>query len=164
MNNTCCICPARIDENEAPILTHGRSTVPRYICPECEKRIDTAMLDKDPEKVTEACRELGESLTRYGVEDLAVVDEINGIIEGAMLRAKAIKEGTYDFSADEEIRTATEGDGEFDITDDIKETPEDRERDEKEAKRTKLFDTLTSWAAGLILVGAVVFFLIKFVF
>ena len=44
------------------------------------------------------------------------------------------------------------------------ETEEDRALDEAEAKRARIVDTVISWIMGLAIVGAVAFFIIKFIF
>lgn len=170
--NRCCICGGDVETKTAAILTLGRSAYPRLLCPECERRIDTAGIAGTYEEVAEACRELGDAMTAYNVEDVSVINTVNDIISASMERAKAIREGTYDFSQDEpadnsaEERTEPTEDGEeeFDLPEELRETAEDRELDKKDARSNKIFDTVTGWLAGAILVGALVFFLIRFVF
>ena len=168
----CCLCNNDVlNEETAPILTLGNSGWPRYVCPECEERISATTEKKTYEEISEACRVLGDGMINMRVEDTAVIEEVNAIIKGAMERADQIKAGTYDFSLDEELSVEDEesdDDGEskseFDIPDELRETDEDKALDEKEARANKVLDTVTSWAAGIILLGAVIFFLVKFVF
>ena len=180
---TCCLCNNEIlNEDTAPILTLGNSGWPRYVCPECEERIAATTEAKTYEDISDACRTLGDGMIAMRVEDTAVIEEVNEIIKSAMERAEQIKAGTYDFSQDEEVLPENndaasgeeDGDGnegakatekpEFDIPEELRETEEDRALDEKEARANKVLDTVTSWAAGLILLGAVIFFLVRFVF
>lgn len=167
----CCLCNNKIGDENAPILTLGNSGWPRYICENCENTISTASLATEYEEIEEACRNLGDGMIAMHVEDAAVIEAVNDIIKTSMERANQIKDGTYDFSLDEvaeEAEESEEGEGgakaEFDIPEELRETEEDRALDEKEARSNKILDTVTSWLAGLILLGAVIFFLIRFVF
>ena len=170
----CCLCNNEIlNEETAPILTLGNSGWPRFICPECEERIADTTLKKTYEEISEACRTLGDGMINMRVEDTAVIEEVNAIIKNAMERAEQIKAGTYDFSQDEEIlpeesESEADADGEkkpeFDIPEELRESEEDKALDEKDAHANKVLDTVTSWAAGVILLGAIIFFLVKFVF
>ena len=130
---------------------------PKCVCEECEALIDSATKSHDPEEITEACHTLGQRLTDGNTGDEQIIVSVGEIIQNASQRCNAIKEGTYDFALDEE-----NPDEEFDITEDLEETEEDRAKDAHDEKVMKILDTISSWAAGLILVGAVTFFIFKF--
>lgn len=130
---------------------------PKCVCSDCEALIERATLSRTPEEISSACKALGEALTYGNTGDEQVIESVNEIISSAKERHDAIQNGTYDFSLDEE-----DSDDNFDITEDIMETEEDRLKDERDAKISKIIDTVGSWAAGIILAGAVVFFVIKF--
>lgn len=158
LSKNCCICQAEITKEDAPVIAMSAYGNPKCVCEECEGLIDKATLSREHDQITDACRSLGESLTRGNTCDEQVIDTVNEIIKNATERCEKIADGSYDFSLDEK------GDEEeFDITDDIKESEEDRLQDEKDAKAAKILDTITSWAAGIIFVGAVAFFIFKFV-
>ena len=132
---------------------------PKCACESCEALIDTATTSRDPEKISEACKSLGEALTAGNTGDEQIIDTVNDIIRSASERGAAIKEGTYDFALDE-----ADAEDEFDITDDLKESEEDRKKDERDEKVAKIIDTALSWACGAIFVAAITLFIIKFIF
>ena len=183
----CCLCNNPIDAKNAPILTLGAAGWPRMICDDCDKRIVTASTAKTYEEIEAACRALGDGMVVMRVEDSAVIETVNGIIESSMQRAEQIKDGSYDFSLDEaeeaessedevapdeaDAADGEDGEGdtadggeEFDIPEELRETEEDRALDEAEAKQSKVLDTVVSWTSALIFLGAVIFFIVKFVF
>ncbi len=156
----CCICKREVNADEAPILMMSAYGLPRYICPKCEADIDIAQESNDPEKIADSCKSLGESLTSGNTDDMAVIDAVNDIICAAGERSEAIKNGSYDFSSK---KSSSDADEEFELTEDMLETEEDRQKDEREAKISKIADTVISWASGIILLAAVIFFIVKFV-
>lgn len=161
----CCICFSNLDSQNAPILTIGKLGNPRCLCPDCEELFDSATLGKTYEQITEACRQIGDKMTKFNADDETVFNEANSIIENAMARAESIKDGTYDFSLDEKFAESINSDKQKEeIAAELQESEEDIELDKKDAKAAKIIDTVTSWIAGLALVGAVAFFILKFVF
>jgi hypothetical protein len=159
MAKYCVICKRPIEKEEPAVLTMGGFGVPKCICGQCEETIDKMTTGTDYEEIIESCVSLGESLTRGDTGDNSVIATVNGLIKNASERAAKIKDGTYDFSLDEKS-----DDEDFEITEDIAETEEDRALDEKEAKANKVLDTILTWASGIIIVVAVVFFTIKMLF
>lgn len=131
---------------------------PKCVCEECEALIDAATTSREPDEITNACQSLGERLTEGNTGDEQIIVNVNEIIYNANERCNGIKNGTYDFALDEE-----NAEDEFDITEELEETDEDRAKDEHDEKIAKILDTIASWTAGLILVGAVAFFIFKFV-
>ncbi|MBQ9071512.1 MAG: hypothetical protein IJY23_09250 [Clostridia bacterium] len=158
MAKYCCVCKRMLERDDAPILTMSAYGSPKCLCDECADTVERATASRDYEEIINSCQSLGDALTRGDTGDIQVINTVNSIISEAKDRAEKINDGTYDFSIDEK-----EDEEEFEITEDLEETEEDRAKDEKEAKVMKLFDTITSWAAGIILLGAVIFFIIKFV-
>ena len=166
---SCCLCNNILtDAENAPILTLGNSGWPRCVCPDCEGVINTATLGKDYDEIHEACRRLGDGMIAMRVEDTAVIEAVNDLVKTSMQRADEIKAGTYDFSQDEVPEENGDTDSEkksgYDIPEELRETEEDRALDAKEARAVKIIDKVTGWLAGAILVGAIVFFLLRFVF
>lgn len=156
MAKNCCICKREIELEDAPIIAIGAYGSPKCICEECEKTIETATHSADADEATEAIRKLGETLTLGNTGDPQVIETVNGIISEAAERADAIRDGSYDFAND------AEAEPEFELSEDLLESEEDRALDEKEARTNKIIDTVTGWICGVILVAAVVFFIIKF--
>ena len=159
MNKLCCICHHPLNSEDAPVIAMGGYGNPKCACESCEALIDTATTSRDPEKISEACKSLGEALTAGNTGDEQIIDTVNDIIRSASERGAAIKEGTYDFALDE-----ADAEDEFDITDDLKESEEDRKKDERDEKVAKIIDTALSWACGAIFVAAITLFIIKFIF
>ena len=111
----------------------------------------------DAAEIREGCRKLGEALTRGDTGDESVIVTVNEIIAEAGEKAERIENGTYD---PEEAKDEEE---EFDITEDLQETEEDRKLDEEEARANKVYNTVSSWVAGIIIVIALGFFIYKLI-
>ena len=158
-NKNCCICQLPIEKEDAPIIAMSGYGNPKCVCSDCENLIEKATLSHIPEEINEACKELGKALTYGNTGDEQVIESVNEIIKDAKKRHDAIQSGSYDFSLDEE-----RDEDSFEITEDLMETEEDRLKDERDERINKLIDTIGSWAAGGFLVGAIVFFIIKFLF
>ena len=158
MAKNCCICKKAIDAENAAILAMGAYGSPKCVCEECEKNIEAATRSKDADAAADAIRKLGEALTVGNTGDPQIIETVNTILTEAAERAEAIKNGSYDFSNDEDAEP------EFELSEDMMETEEDRALDEKEAKNNKIIDTVTGWICGGVLVAAVIFFIITFIF
>ena len=154
----CCICKAQIDTDTSPILLMSGAGKPRCLCAECDAAIVKATTDRDPEAITDACREIGERLKNGDSNDMRVITTVTDIVKDARERRDKIAAGEYDFALDEKV-----DEDEFEITDDLKETEEDRALDEKESKVNKIIDTVTTWVVGIAIVAAMAFIVIKFI-
>lgn len=133
---TCSICTKEITSEEPKILVMGAYGMPKYICDECARDIDEVTLGKDYEKIAETMEKIGNKLS-FSNPDKATFVTVNSIMESAAERAKLIKEGTYDFSLDEE----TVDDDSFDeIPEELKETEEDRALDRADEEKMRKFD------------------------
>lgn len=175
----CSICLKDVDASEAAILTISGYGKPRYLCPHCEKLINTVCESNDKDEVSVAIESIGSTLSALNIDDDAVFGTISELFSQAKQRlenpdattseeAEAIDEdipGEQEEEAPESDNADKNSDDvpEFDIPDELRESAEDRERDEKEAKRSKVFDTVVGWASVAILVGLVAFFVIKFI-
>ena len=158
----CCICKKEIDTETAPILFMGGAGNPRCLCDECDAKIMEATTGKEYDGIIESCRSLGKTLETADSNDMKVIVTVGELIKKATERAELIKNGEYDFSLDEAEAANTEP--EFEITDDIAESEEDKLLDEKEAKVNRIVDNVITWVMGLAIVAAGAFFVIKFVF
>ena len=156
MAKHCVICKRLIEKEEPAILTMGGYGVPKCICENCESVIDTVNESVDALEIRESCRKLGEALTMGDTGDESVIEIVNEIISDASEKASRIEDGTYDPEGE-----ASNEEEEFDITEDLQETEEDRKLDEEEARANKIYNTVSSWVAGLVIVLAFAFFIYK---
>ena len=157
MAKHCVICKRPIEKEDPAILMMGGYGVPKCICEECENTVDLLNESVDAAEIREGCRKLGEALTRGDTGDESVILTVNGIIAEAGEKAERIENGTYD---PEEAKDEEE---EFDITEDLQETEEDRKLDEEEARANKVYNTVSSWVAGIVIVIALGFFIYKLI-
>ena len=157
MARPCVICKRPIEKEDPAILMMGGYGVPKCICEECENTVDLLNESVDAAEIREGCRKLGEALTRGDTGDESVIVTVNEIIAEAGEKAERIENGTYD---PEEAKDEEE---EFDITEDLQETEEDRKLDEEEARANKVYNTVSSWVAGIIIVIALGFFIYKLI-
>lgn len=157
MAKHCVICKRPIEKEDPAILMMGGYGVPKCICEECENTVDLLNESVDAAEIREGCRKLGEALTRGDTGDESVIVTVNEIIAEAGEKAERIENGTYD---PEEAKDEEE---EFDITEDLQETEEDRKLDEEEARANKVYNTVSSWVAGIIIVIALGFFIYKLI-
>ena len=157
MAKHCVICKRPIEKEDPAILMMGGYGVPKCICEECENTVDLLNESVDAAEIREGCRKLGEALTRGDTGDESVIVTVNEIIAEAGEKAERIENGTYD---PEEAKDEEE---EFDITEDLQETVEDRKLDEEEARANKVYNTVSSWVAGIIIVIALGFFIYKLI-
>lgn len=162
MGKICAVCAREIFTEEPPLLTIGGSGIPRHLCEECASDLDEAMQSSDYETIISAMNRITDKARSSGAtEDRPTFAAIKEIFTEANERAEKIKDGTYDFSLDSE----TEGEEcSFTITDEYKETEEDRELDRRDAERAKVFDRFYGWFAALVLVAALGFLVYKFFF
>ena len=157
MARHCVICKRPIEKEEPAILMMGGYGVPKCICEECENTVDLLNESEDAGEIREGCRKLGEALTRGDTGDESVIVTVNEIIAEAGKKAESIENGTYDPNEEKEEEE------EFDITEDLEETEEDRKLDEEEARANKIYNTVSSWVAGIIIVIALGFFIYKLI-
>ena len=148
----CSICKKEVDEENSPILTMGGFGNPRYLCAECAEDIDTVIGAKEPEEIESAMAEISHKLSVCDIDDSLVTETVKEIFSAAGQRAKEIKNGTYDFSMDEER------DGELlDVPEELLETEEDKQLDEKDKKTEKLFDKILNWVCFAVFLAVIIF-------
>ena len=158
----CCVCQVEIEkEEDAALLGMGVAGIPRYLCDDCDKLIETAILGKDYDEIGSAISRISH-LMADGNPDGVTYDIMSVLMLRASDRAVAIKEGTYDFSLDEQ---PTELDGGLEeIPDELKETEEDREKDRIEEEKAKKFDKIYNYfliGLGIAFVGFVIWKIIE---
>lgn len=150
----CSLCLEAVDSENADILTMGGYGTPKYLCPECAKKIEDVMHGRDYDSIISSLEELNASVLKSNIDNRAVLEAISTILAKGAVRAKAIKEGKLDFDAE---LAAHDTEEEFEITEDLEELPEDKELDEKEAQQQKKLDKITSIICGVILLGTLAY-------
>ncbi len=158
----CCICSRPIEREDAPVLSMGAVGNARLLCDSCAQLLDTATLGESIEEISSAMDEIG-NLMANGDPDTVTFNEVKSIMHNASERAKAIKDGSYDFSLDE-----AENDEGFDeIPEDMLESEEDIEQDiieeEKNKKFNKVYNIILICMAALT-VGFIIWRVIDAIF
>ena len=174
--NRCSVCLRTIEGDDAPILTISGYGKPRLLCPRCDKLVGTICDSTDKVEVSEAIKKIGESLTSANVDDKAVFDTLKTMIDEARVRIEegvlpntdesdeqgnVLSSGSENATAEDTAEEAYEEI--FDIPEELRESEEDRVKDEKEAKHNKVMDSVVGWAAAAILVATIVIFIVKFI-
>lgn len=147
----CAICDAKIDREDAPILTVGGYGIPRYLCDICASELDTATTSRDAAECADAIGRIGEKMANFD-PDGATYKNVCAILDSAKERASLIAEGKYDFSLDEKDADADE-----DIPEELQESEEDRALDAKDEERQRKENEIFKWIYIGMAIGAVVF-------
>ena len=153
----CCICCAKVDEENAAVLGMGGGGNPRLLCPNCEKLLDDATTSTDYETARLALRELTDILGNSDPDPVTMA-VMTDILLRSTDRAKAIKEGTYDFSLDQ-----IDESGFDEIPEELQETEEDKELDRIEEEKMKKFDKVFNVIAIILGAGCLGLVIWKFV-
>lgn len=159
-DKNCALCGAIAEKEEPAILALGNYGYPRYLCDECEAELDTATLGREYDTIADAIGRLAKKTDRFGKDDKITLKTMKEILEAAAIRANEIKDGSYDFSLDEEA-PAEDTEGFDEIPEELLETEEDKARDEKEAKFNKKLDKITNWIWVAVFAGVAVFFVLR---
>ncbi len=162
MEKLCSICKKTVDSETAPVLTVGGYGNAKYICEDCAALLDTATTAREFDAVKSAMDSIGEKMAKNNIEDELVIATVGELFIEAKRRAKAIKDGTYDFSLDEAPVAAEQGSDEeetpveeFDIPEELRETDEDKELDAADEKKSAFFDKIFNWISLALIVGGV---------
>ena len=151
----CTICNKEITSEDAPILVMGAYGNPKLLCDDCSADLDTVTEATDYSDIAEAMDRLGKRMTD-NAPDPQTLNTVNDILSEAALRAKEIRDGSYDFSRDAE--EASEDTESFDeIPEELCETEEDKEKDRLDEEKQKQFDKIFNWIALGALIGVVIF-------
>ena len=143
----CTICDVELISEEPKILTMGAYGTPKYLCLCCSDDIDEATRGKDIDSIAAAMDRLGKRMAETNPDKLTF-DTVNTIMESAAERAKRIKEGTYDFSLDDE--ESDDDDGFDEIPEELLETEEDRELDRADEEVLRKFDKFYNILVGVL--------------
>ena len=96
--DSCTICKAAVDPENAAILSVGGFGTPRYMCPECEADFEEMTLSRDVEAINLAISRIGKKLSDAGNDDKVTLQTVEEVMKSSAERKEKIKEGTYDFS------------------------------------------------------------------
>ena len=152
-NKRCSICLAAVEREDAPVISMGLGN-PRLLCDDCAGDFDVATTSDDTDEIAAAMDRIGAKLAATN-PDRGTYRAVNNILSSAAERAKAIKEGTYDFSIDSE----KEHEGMEEIPEELKETEEDRKLDARDEEKQKQFDRFFNYVS-IGAIGAVLVFVI----
>lgn len=147
----CAICNKEVDTETAAVLAIGAFGTPKYLCPECENEIDTALTDTDFHNIGAAMDAIGKKMADNEYVGKVVFSTVNELFDKARDRATKIKEGTYDFSLDNQD-SIEEGDGE--VPEELLESEEDRELDRREIEKEKKVNRVIDWITGIAFTAA----------
>lgn len=161
MKRNCCTCHLRIDDENAPVLTMGAYGTPKCLCEKCAELVDKVVYGKTYEEVTSAMEEITARMSESNVDDKVTLSTMTELLANSAERAQKIKDGTYDFSLDEE----QESDDSFDeIPEELQETEEDKLLDQKEEEAMKKFDKVLNvlWIlTGIFAAGVIIWRLVQ---
>ncbi len=156
MEKLCCICKKAVDSETAAILTVGGYGNAKYLCEDCVEDLDNSTTAVEYDAIKSAMDSIGVKMAKNNIDDELVIATVGELFIGAKRRAKAIKAGEYDFSLDAANDTAPVSDGEeeYEIPEELKETEEDKSLDATDEKRAAFFDKIFNWISLGILVAA----------
>ena len=114
---------------------------------------------KQYDEVVTAMNALTAKMSAANVDDRVTVATVTEMLSECAKRAQKIKDGSYDFSLDED----KENEGMDEIPEELQETEEDRLLDEKEAEANAKFDKVMNWMWIGVGIAAVGFIIWKFI-
>ena len=155
----CAICLEYMTEEDPSIIGMSGYGTPVCACERCIDMLDKALNSTDYDEIVSNMDAVYEIMKKKNNDHPLVVDIVSEMLNRAAKRAGAIKEGTYDFSLDEEENTEEEG---FDeVPEELLETEEDKALDEKEkeqnAKLDKVMNIVSYVAFGACVLGIIWF-------
>ena len=135
----CCICNGHLENEDGPILTMGGGGYPRLLCDRCENLLSTITEETNFEEIENAMDKLGR-LMADNDPDKVTFTTVNEIMQSASERVRAIKDGSYVPTSEEE--SEGEGEGFDEIPEELLESEEDKELDRIEEEKAKKFDNV----------------------
>ncbi len=153
----CSVCSARIESDDAAILTLGGFGTPRYLCDSCALDFDAAQAEREISEIDGAIDRISKKMTSAKIDDGLVLKTVEELMRAARERRDKIRAGEYDFSADE----VTEGEEE--IPEELRETEEDVENEKKEAEKNKKYDRVTNIICAVLALAALGFFIYRII-
>lgn len=154
----CCMCDVNIEREDAPVLSMGGAGYARVLCDRCASLLDTATLSRDFDEIKGAIEQIGTIMADHDPDGVTFAIVSNLMLDAAE-RAKAIREGSYDFSLDEQ-----QGDAGFDeIPEELRESEEDIKKDKEDEKKLEQFNKIYNYVLIGVLIAAGVFVIWKII-
>ena len=132
---------------------------PKLLCPDCAELVETASFGKEYDEIKDAMDRLTARMSAANVDDRFTIAALTDLLRANADRAQRIKDGTYDFSLDEQ----RENEGMDEIPEELRETEEDKKLDEKEAEANARFDKFMNWTWIGVGIGALGFIIYKLI-
>ena len=148
----CSLCGKETENNDSQILTLGAYGNPKYLCDECAEDIEEMCSGREYEGIKSAFKRVYDKFAANPILDETVNNTLHSMMSDAQIRANKIKDGTYDFSLDEQ-----EQDGFEEIPEELLETEEDLELDRKERIKNEKIDKVLNVLFVLIIVAVIGF-------
>ena len=104
----CAICLEYMTEEDPSIIGMSGYGTPVCACERCIDMLDKALNSTDYDEIVSNMDAVYEIMKKKNNDHPLVVDIVSEMLNRAAKRAGAIKEGTYDFSLDEEENTEEE--------------------------------------------------------
>ena len=156
----CAICLETIsEENPTTIGMSGYGT-PVCACDRCVDLLDKAVKSTDYDQIVASMDAVYEIMKKKNNDHPLVVELVSETLNHAAKRATAIKEGTYDFSLDEE---STEDEGFDEVPEELLESEEDKALDEAEKLQNEKLDKVLN-IVSYVAFGACVLGILWFLF
>lgn len=153
----CAICLEYMEEENPSVIGMSGYGTPICACHRCVGMLDKALSSTDYDEIVSNMDSIYEIMKSKNNDHPLVVDIISESLKSAAQRATAIKEGTYDFSLDEE--ESAEGEGFDEVPEELLESEEDKALDEAEKEQNKKLDKVmnivTYVAVGACAVGII---------
>ncbi len=154
----CVICNSPADEECAAVLEIGIHGAPKCLCSMCSEELDMATASRDPEIAAGAIERMAKKISEGDLSS-RTFEKMNSILEAAAARAKAIKDGSYDFALDD----AADEDSFDEIPEELQETEEDRALDKKDEEEEEKFNRIFDYITFGVAIGIGIFVIWKIV-
>ena len=152
MEKLCAVCKRKVDSESAAILTLGGYANAKYLCDACDGDMAIATRSRDCAEISEAMDRITKKMSGAGVDDKLSLKTVSDLLAEAKERAEKIKLGEYDFAREEEDDAAIE-----EVPEELRETEEDKIRDEEEAVKNRRIDRIIGIISGVIISAAFVY-------
>ena len=148
MKTACAVCQAAFESDAPDILFFSKSGSARYVCPHCAEIYEKATLSRLPEEIENSLEALYGYTDR--LTDIATLEFLALSLGDAKKRLSEVRNGTYDFTLDEDDTPISE-----EIPEEYRPDEAVEKEAEEKARRLTLFDRVIDILWILIGVGAV---------
>ncbi len=155
----CCMCDSHIEREDAPVLSMGGAGYARVLCDRCAGLLDTATLGQDFDEIKSTIVEIGNLMADHDPDQVTFAI-VSKLMLDASERAKAIKDGTYDFSLDSEENS----EGFDEIPEELRESEEDIQKDKEDEEKLEKFNKFYNYVligAGIAAAGFIIWKIIQ---